>query len=472
MSLSFTKIVRSLLAISLLFCVTISNAQNKYIKLSDRIDSLADIGLPKSALKEVDKLDALARADNNSAQQVRAVIYRMTFQSYLAENALVVIITRLKLDIDKADYPVKPVLQSLLAQMYWEYYKDNRYRFSQRTKLDKQDIDFRNWDIQTVINETSRMYVLSLQDAVKEQGTPMSVLDGVLEGDKETRYLRPTLFDLLVHRALDFYLADEAAINKPRLPFTLNDPRFFSDSRTFANLDIKTKDTASTLYKGVKYLQQATLFHLEKNDREALADIEIKRLGVLFSQASVAGKDSLYIKALRQVADDFSAKPISAEALVLIGDYYRDQDSLTTAYSYFNKAVATYPKSHGGETAAASIINIRQPTLSVSVENVNVPGKPLLGLVSYSNVKEAKVSIYYLSPAQIQQLTGKSSLIDQFYLGGDDKSIKFLKRLRPVQEQRILLPGINDYRKHSAEFKIDSLPVGRYVTVISNVQSK
>ncbi|WP_295793452.1 alpha-2-macroglobulin family protein [Mucilaginibacter sp.] len=472
MSLSITKIVRCLLAASLLLCFTISYAQDKYAKLSLRIDSLANIGLPKSALKEVDKLDALARADNNIAQQVRAVIYRMTFQSYLEEDALVAIITRLKADIDKAEFPVKPVLQSLLAQMYWEYYKENRYRFGQRTKLEKQDVDFRNWDTQTVINETSRMYALSLQDVVKEQNTSVGVLDGVLEGDKETRYLRPTLYDLLVHRAFDFYLSDEASINKPRLPFTLNDPRFFSDSRAFAGLDIKTTDTASTLYKGIKYLQQATLFHLEKNNREALADIDIKRLGVLFRQSSVAGKDSLYIKALRRVADNLSTSPINADALVLIGTYYKDQDSLTTAYSYFKKAVTMYPKSRGGETAAASIINIRQPTLSVSVENVNVPGKPLLGLVSYSNVKEAKVSIYYLSPAQIQQLTGKSSLIDQFYLGAADKIIKFLKPLRPVQERRLLLPGINDYRKHSAEFKIDSLPVGRYVTVISNVQSK
>ncbi|MCO5947478.1 MG2 domain-containing protein [Mucilaginibacter flavidus] len=472
MSLSFTKIVRCLLLASLLLCFTISNAQDKYAKLSLRIDSLANIGLPKSALKEVDKLDALARADNNTAQQVRAVIYRMSFQSYLEENALIAIITRLKADIDKAEFPVKPVLQSLLAQMYWEYYKENRYRFGQRTKLEKQDVDFRNWGIQTVISETSRMYALSLQDVVKEQNTSVGVLDGVLEGDKETRYLRPTLYDLLVHRAFDFYLSDEAAINKPRLPFILNDPRLFSDNRAFAGLVIKTTDTASTLYKGIKYLQQATLFHLEKNNREALADIDIKRLGVLFRQSSVADKDSLYIKALRRVADNFSTSPISADALVLIGTYYKDQDSLTTAYSYFKKAVTMYPKSRGGETAAASIINIRQPTLSVSVENVNVPGKPLLGLVSYSNVKEAKVSIYYLSPAQIQQLTGKSSLIDQFYLGAADKIIKFLKPLRPVQERRLLLPGINDYRKHSAEFKIDSLPVGRYVTVISNVQSK
>ena len=116
MSLSFKQNCRCvLLASCLLFVFSISNAQSKYQVLASRIDSLANIGLPKSALKEVDKLDALARTDNNAAQQVRAAIYRMTFQSYLEEDALVAIITRLKTDIDKAAFPVKPVLQSLLA---------------------------------------------------------------------------------------------------------------------------------------------------------------------------------------------------------------------------------------------------------------------------------------------------------------------------------------------------------------------
>ncbi|MDB4921272.1 alpha-2-macroglobulin family protein [Mucilaginibacter sp.] len=471
MSLKFYKILKYLFVISLLVCVNTGYAQDKYERLGFRIDSLANVGLPKSALKEVDKLDAMARADKNAPQQVRAVIYRMTFQSYLEENALVAIITRLKVDIDKADFPVKPVLQSQLAQMYREYYKENRYRFGQRTKLEKQDVDFRNWDIQTVINETSRMYALSLQDALKEQNTPVGVLDGVLEGDKETRYLRPTLYDLLVQRAFDFYLSDEAAINKPRLPFTLNDPRFFSDSRTFAGLDIKTTDTVSTLYKGIKFLQQATLFHLEKNNREALADIDIKRLGVLFAQGSITGKDSLYIKALRQVADNFSTNPISAEALVLIGDYYKQQDSLVMAHSYLKKATTLYPKSHGGKAAARMVAEIEDKSLSAMVETVNVPGKPLLGLVSYTNVTEAKLAIYQLTAAQVKKLGGKSNWHKVTEVSPNAGVLKQLQQMHPVQEQQLALPGTKDYRPHSAEFKIDALPIGDYIVLVNDAKA-
>ena len=465
------KTLKYLFVLCFVVCFTAVNAQDKYEKLGFRIDSLANIGLPKSALKEVDKLDAMARADKNAPQQVRAVIYRMTFQSYLEENALVGIISRLKEDIDKAEYPVKSVLQSLLAQIYWNYYKENRYRFGQRTKLEKQDADFRNWDIQTVINETSRMYALSLLDAVKEQNASVGVLDGVLEGDKETRYLRPTLYDLLVQRAFDFYLSDEAAINKPRLPFTLNDPRFFSDSRTFAGLDIKNTDTASTLYKGIKFLQQATLFHLQKNNQEALADIEIKRLGVLFAQSSATGKDSMYVKALRGVADNFAASPISTEALVLIGNYYKEQDSLVIAHNYFKKAATLYPKSHGGETAARMIAEIEDKSLSAMVENVNVPDKPLLGLVSYTNVTEAKLAVYQLTTAQVKRLGGKSNWEKVTEVSPNAGVLKELRQMRPVQEQQLILPGTKDYRRHSAEFKIGALPIGDYIVLVNDTKA-
>src|ERR1035437_164626 len=97
------KISKKLLVLSLLFCFFTARAQVKYDAISFRIDSLANIGLPKSALKEVDKLDELARQNNNAPQQIRAVIYRMTFQSYLEEDALAAIISRLKLDIGRVD---------------------------------------------------------------------------------------------------------------------------------------------------------------------------------------------------------------------------------------------------------------------------------------------------------------------------------------------------------------------------------
>lgn len=99
---SLSNTLKCLLVLAMLFCFKTGSAQDKYAELGFRIDSFANVGLPKSALQQVDKLDSLARKNNNAPQQIRAVVYRMTFQSYLEENALVAIISRLKTDIDRA----------------------------------------------------------------------------------------------------------------------------------------------------------------------------------------------------------------------------------------------------------------------------------------------------------------------------------------------------------------------------------
>ena len=465
---SFTvNTLKFLLIAGLLFCFKTGAAQAKYDRMVYRIDSLANVGLPKSALIEVDRLDQLARKDHNAPQQIRAAVYRMTFQSYLEENALPAIISRLKKDAALAEYPVKPVLQSLLAQMYWNYYQQNRYQFTQRTRQAKPDSDFTKWDLRTIISETSRLYDLSLHDGVKEQNTPIGVLDGVLEGDKSTRYLRPTLYDLLVQCAFDFFLTDEADLPKPRLPFSLNDPRFFGDSRAFADLVVKTTDTASTAYKGVKYLQQATAFHLAHGDQEALADLDLQRLKFLYGHSHAEHKDSLYLSALKQIATAFAAKPISSEALVLEGQYYQGLDSLIIAHSFFKRAIEKYPESLGGKNAAQLIQQIEQKSVTATLEDVNVPGRPLLALISYKNITSAKISVYRLSEAQLKAYNeGYSSFYSQkerseFQLG-------FVKKIGAIQTKAFSWPGLGDYREHNLEFKIDPLSPGNYVLVVKD----
>ncbi len=459
--------LRPLLLALLLLCFKVTNAQVKYEVIRSRIDSLADMGLPKSALAEADRLDELARKNNNAPQQVRAVIYRMTFQSYLEEDALAAIISRLKIDINKAGYPVKPVLQSLLAQMYLNYYQQNRYRFNQRSKLTNPDADFTNWDLQTIINETSRLYSASLSDETRLFNTPVGVLDGVLEGDSTTRYLRPTLYDLLVNRAFDFFLTDEAGLTKPRLPFSLNDPGFFSDSHTFAQLQVKTADTGAVAYKGIKYLQQATQLHLQKNDTEALADIDLKRLGFLYNKSTLAEKDSLYLTALKQIAIKFKDKPISAEAIQLEGRYYQDKDSLVTAYSYCRQAVAAFPNSLGGKNAATLIRQIEQKEIAATVEDINMAAKPILALLKYKNVKAVAASIYRLSENQLEvYLDGRYSTQHP-----GAYQLNYIKELKPLQIINYTLPDKGDYLAHTAEFKIDPLSAGNYVLLVKDPSS-
>ena len=460
-----------LLLLLALLCSKIGAAQD-YKKIESRIDSLAKIGLPKSALAEVYKLDELARKNKNAPEQIKAAMYRITFQSSTDENGIIAIIDTLKEDAENAVFPVKPVLQSLLAGMYWNYYQQNRWQFGQRTHLEKSGDDITKWDLQTIIEETSRLYRRSLIDFKTEQQTPLSVVDGAIFGDKSTRYLRPTLYDLLAQRALNFFLSEEPGLTRPKLPFSINDARFFGDSQAFAKLLIKTDDTASTFYQGIKLLQQASIFHLENNDTEALADLDLQRLEFLYDKANLPGKESFYLNALNKVAIDFSSKPISARALVMEGLFYQRKDSLRTALDYYKKAVATFPQSYGGQNAAAYIKDIEQKNISAMVEAANVPGKPILSLINYRNIKTARVLIYKITATQFNLLAKIPSDAypnpNGLVIYPSQPVFDYLKNLTPVQNQLLKLPGTQDYRLHNAEFKINAVSSGVYILIVED----
>ena len=68
--------------------------------------------------------------------------------------------------IAKSTFPTKNILESYLANLYWQYFQQNRYQFYNRTKTEiKVDsIDFRTWDLTTLFNEISIHFNASLQN--------------------------------------------------------------------------------------------------------------------------------------------------------------------------------------------------------------------------------------------------------------------------------------------------------------------
>ena len=451
-----TKALKYLFFAAALLSSKLASAQVNYHSLALQVDSLDKVGLPQSALKVDEQLDSLARKNNNVPAQLEAIIFRVHIQPQIdVDYSQAGGISWLEKRTKQSVYPLKPILQSLLGQLFWEYYQQNRYRISQRSRLQHADIDFTNWDMQTVMTHAAQLYDLSLQDAVREQRTEIDLISDVLQGDMATRYLRPTLYDLLLHRALDFFMTNEVNVTKPRLPFTLNDPRYLSDSRTFAGLQIMTSDTSSDYYKGLRYLQQGTRFHLGDQNKAALADLDLRRLEFVWDYSPWPDKDTLYVTALKKMS--------SGDALTALGKYFLDAGDNVTALNYFKQA--------GDALNAANYIKeITQANLKVTVEEENVPDKPLLAAISYRNAKTAKIGLYKVS---LTTYTRLAAMHDDRY--GYSTQVEplapvfdYLKNLKPLRTETIGLPAADDYKMHFSEFKIDPLQTGMYIMVVQD----
>ena len=77
------------------------------------------------------------------------------FNLILEEDAQLTIIADFKTEISKSAPPTKNILKNVLANLYWQYFKNNRWQFYNRTKTAEKvnTEDFRTWDLQTLFNE-------------------------------------------------------------------------------------------------------------------------------------------------------------------------------------------------------------------------------------------------------------------------------------------------------------------------------
>jgi predicted DCC family thiol-disulfide oxidoreductase YuxK len=125
-----------------------SNAQdyfNNYIKDWEKVYALELESLPKSALEKVEEIYVKSKKENNTPQLVKSLLYKSKFALTLEEDAQLKIIKGIKAEITQSSYPAKNILESVLADIYWQYFQQNRWRFYNRTNTSEKvdSTDFR-----------------------------------------------------------------------------------------------------------------------------------------------------------------------------------------------------------------------------------------------------------------------------------------------------------------------------------------
>ncbi len=114
-----------------------------YQSLWKRVDSCEKKGLTNDALKAVELIYSKAKAENNAPQFVKAVLHKMKFTQYKEEFSQEKTIEYLEKEVQSAQFPIRPILHSILADAYWQYYQNNRWKFQDRSttvNFDKKDI--------------------------------------------------------------------------------------------------------------------------------------------------------------------------------------------------------------------------------------------------------------------------------------------------------------------------------------------
>ena len=437
-----------------------------------KVDSLENQGLPKSALDVVNAIYNFAKKENNAPQIIKSVTYKSKYLIQTEEDGDIKAMHLFEDEIKSATTPAKNILQSMLAELYWNYYSANRWKFQDRTQtIDFKNDDIRTWDIATLHKKTLELYTASVSNKEELKQTGLKKFEPVLiQGDAFGRLLRPSVFDFLAHRALDFLMNDEAYITDPAYKFEINDPKIFDDNKSFVSFHFASADTASKKLLAIHLLQDLTQAHLLDPFPSAMVDLDIKRFTFARNNCTLPNKDSLYLNALISDEKRYGADSSSTRISYLIAQFHESlaskYDRLSgdeykweykTAIEICDKAIAKFPNSIGGINCASLKQIILYRDLQLETEQVNVPEKPFRAAVTYKNMDTVYLRIVQVTSTELAEIA---------QLDYEERIAKFTDK--PVYKAwQQALPDDGDHQQHIAEIKVDPLPFGSYVLLAS-----
>ncbi len=479
------------------------------------IDSLADIGQYASALSMTDTLLAEARANGDWQLEFRAMMTTARFQQMTGVEDTTIIgdFEKRVRELDALSPPpgearrgriLSALLHSVIGEQYWSYYRDNRWEIMERTEVDMSSRADRNdrtsarsaddgsredmatWSQPVFMRKVIEEYRASLVDADSLKAVPVGTIEGILTHDgtppsppeKAGMGYRPTLFDLLAHRALAVFRNTETRIAEPASRFKLNDARHFSLFEDFTSLRLASTDSTSWDLQTLKLYKELERMHLNAATPDAMVDNALARLAFVRERSILPGKDSLYLNALATLASRLPNDSCLSDVLVaqarwhqeMGGKYQRLTEGLPTAppWKWENKqalalcdtVIVRYPGSFAASHAANIRASLVDAHLSVNVEEGVLPDAPFKAAITYRN-----------TPKLWLRLVKDEWSTDEYLQNNGNSDGEKLVERKALREWSIDLPDDGDLNGHLTEIAVDGLPFGHYALLISNTSA-
>ena len=448
-----------------------SQTKNNYSNNWKKVEGFEIKGLTKSALAEVLVIYKQAVKDNNDAQQIKSCMYQVKYRNIVEEDGHENNIFFLDTLISNAKAPSKNILQSMQAEMFWKYLQNNRWKFYNRTALtEEKSNNISTWSIDKIHAVISKLYKASVQNDAQLKNTALDAYDPIIIKGTNTQTLRPTLFDFLAHRALEYFMTDEHDLNRPSYAFTISEAAAFADAAGFVKHNFKTKDSSSLQHKALLLFQNIIQFHLQDTKQGALIDADLIRLDFVNTYGTITNKKEFYEAALKNIETKYATHPGAAQAGYLRALMYKERgegysaDGNTTHQYEIKRAAALCDSiitKFAGTEGAINCKNLLQiiekPQLTIKAEKVNLINEPFRALVQYTNIPKLYLRIIPVTHDEITKLN--KSDYDQIW--------KNYTGLKALKSWSISLPDLKDFQQHKTEIKIDALPRGTYIILAS-----
>ena len=456
----------------------ITATNNTYEADWKTIDKMEQKGLGNSIVTKVDTILLNALAEENTAQVFKALAYRSKYYNQLIEESNLKIFIQYEAQIENSKFPLKQLLHSATAELYYQYYNQNRWKFQSRTTTqDFNKKDLRTWSLGAILEKVAEHYQSSLTEKENLLSYPIDNLKAILhlpdakksKNQFEGKNLQPTLFDFLANRALNYYKVNEGRVPTPLDEFKFDDYIVFSSTQEFSKIDFTSTDKNSNDLKTALLYQELIDAHQDDKNKSPLLQIELSRLRHYYSTSQKTNKDNLYMKALATLQQNFRASENAAEIEYTMAKYHYDQGSnyskvegenykLSLKKAHQICSASADDRSYGAIQCQNLMSQIEKKTLSLKTERVYLPSEEISYIIEAKNID----SLYF-------KLIRIPNTIES-HQDPNEKAENYIKRLRNSNIQREWkerLTNPKDFLDHSYEFSSKSLATGKYILIAS-----
>ncbi len=429
-----------------------------------QVDEAVNKGLPKTAVERLEPIIEGALKDKAYAEAVKAIGRKIALEGNVEGNKPEEKITRMQTEIAKAPDEMKPVMEAILANWYWHYFQQNRWRFMQRTATEAPPSeDFTTWDLPRIFAEIDKQFTKALSYEKTLKTIPVAQYDDLLQKGTMADTYRPTLWDFLVYNALEFYASGEQAAAKAEDAFELlAESAIFAPADEFMKWQVESTDTASPTLKAVRLYQELLKFHQNDDDKSAYADADLSRLVFGNNKAFGEEKAARYKAALKRFSEQWSGHEISARALYQWAEVLRGEGEFVEARELALRGTRAYPDSVGGKLCYNLVQQIEAKSASISTERVWNDPWPTIR-VQYRNVTK----VYFRAVADDFLQRAKSNNYRPEFLNEAEQ--KALLAKKATHEWSADLPATDDYQERTELLPVPKeLEPGFYFLIASH----
>lgn len=361
------------------------------------------------------------------------------------------------------------VWHSCMATFLGNYYQENRYRILERTPVEGAvPADLNVWDLQTLVKQIVYHYQQSLRDEDFLKRIPIRDWAPLLDSVISEPY-RPTLYDFLAFRALDFLSRRISEMPIPINPFDINNGKYWSENSVFTNMNIDSPDEYSFSYLSLKIMQELTRLHLHDADPHALLDVTLRRFDYLSTTGNKENASENHLKELLKLEEHYRNLPGHEMVAYQLGNYYHNRgnsfdkdehpeyaNDYVTAVEWFQKAIDDDPKSIEGRNASVKISEIQKSIIRFSVTKTMPVGEPNLINFIYKDSRDIYFRIIPITQSEYSQIMRSRNAYAE------------LISKKQLYESSIPVPEVKDHRQRSGHFLLPPLKQGAYVLLASN----